>query len=554
MISDQGKWLKDLVLSSLNVSLVEEIPINLRSGLSDSFMNSTIISSIRSANLIRSKVTVLRPWVQNISSFKNSASSEGDLDRLTSFWQFQGLDRVRNLIELLARGGSMNSSTRTTKHPSSLATDVSKDKTPNPTTESRTATSRSAGTTITMTSTTLTSTRATVTKIPTTKTATLSTPSITTTQFPTPTTTLNLTTQSATTESKAYTSPSSKKESTSTILPMTTTTTITTRDSPFFDTWQRFRESRNNLQETVSNATERLAQLVREEIRNTELAQLLYTLLNSDLVRAIFEALDISYNLLQTTPMTTPEITFLTNITEASLKNGDTVERFSSSLNPSVQAMAQTAIQVLQTANLSDPVSIVSTASQVVLDNARQTIRDEILSDPLVFIKDTADFLTRNNSFLSRIIPQGTLLSISSNVESALQGTQFAISLAQIYSTSSSYATSQRCTAERGSVVTGITQLQPWALTFLDSIGKPGTGFLQGNTWLEGNYDQCKAIHETLDNDDIIEGHFVKYIFRIQIPGFDTSFSPVVSLRAISTMKKIKYVRLHGSMKVSGPL
>ena len=56
-------------------------------------------------------------------------------------------------------------------------------------------------------------------------------------------------------------------------------------------------------------------------------------------------------------------------------------------------------------------------------------------------------------------------------------------------------------------------------------MGKLGTGFLQGNTWLEGNYDQCKGIYGTTENGDVIEGQYVKMKIRVQIPGVETGGS-----------------------------
>ncbi|RUS90312.1 hypothetical protein EGW08_001910, partial [Elysia chlorotica] len=219
--------------------------------------------------------------------------------------------------------------------------------------------------------------------------------------------------------------------------------TTTTRSFPFFMRRDRFQEFRGDFREAVTNATERLAQLVREEIQSSQLAELIYTLLNSDLIRDFLQALDISVIPVQTTTATmatiprnvtmatTQKDTIPRNVTGFSPTSETIIESVPSDSEPVPRAMAQTAIQVLQTADLTDPESIVSTTGQILLDNARQTIQDEVLSDPVAFLRNILDVVSRNNSLLARIIPQETITAITDGIGPVIQATQFASSLAQ---------------------------------------------------------------------------------------------------------------------------
>ncbi|XP_059145283.1 nose resistant to fluoxetine protein 6-like, partial [Physella acuta] len=49
-------------------------------------------------------------------------------------------------------------------------------------------------------------------------------------------------------------------------------------------------------------------------------------------------------------------------------------------------------------------------------------------------------------------------------------------------------------------------------------MGKPGNGILQGNTRLMGNYDQCRSISGVTDLNQDIQGVFVEFTFRLQLP------------------------------------
>ena len=379
---DEGGRLRDIFMASSNGSLIEQVLEMLSTEPARNILTETFFSLLadRSTNFtlfnnpFLSAMIDSRPFFLNI--FNNGSRNRRDQGRFGDVLEnFGNFENLRDLFESLGeKRDSVDDQTPTTFIPN---TSPKEDK------------SSTARPTVTTTTTAKTITR--------------------------------LLSSSTTSTVTATATTTAKTARTTTVQSNITATTATTSPGsfPFMMRRERFREFRSNFQEAVSNATERLAQLVREEINNSQLAQLIYTLLNSDLVREVLQALDISFIPLQTTSMTitTPKRDAISrNSTGVFSTNDADIDRLSSDSEPVARAMTQTTIQILQTANLSDPESIVSTAGQVLLDNARQTLQDEVLSDPLAFVRDVVDFVSRNNSLLSRIIPQETMAVITDGI------------------------------------------------------------------------------------------------------------------------------------------
>ena len=63
----------------------------------------------------------------------------------------------------------------------------------------------------------------------------------------------------------------------------------------------------------------------------------------------------------------------------------------------------------------------------------------------------------------------------------------------------------------------------------IDAMGKPMTGFLQGNTHLVGNFDQCVDISGTSANGDVIKGNYVKLKLKVDL-GLPDVYGQIVSV------------------------
>ena len=414
--SDQGGQLKDMIIASLNGTLIQQILEATKSGIPETLLNDTFPSMLggRFANFTRLNNPLLPPWLQNNlrpslpSRLNNLTRNIADMSRLRDLWQpFEDFDGVRTLLESFMdrRGGAEDPATIGLPE---QATDEEEITTTSRTTFRTLQTAKESETTIFPTAS------------PTWPTVTTTTTSTPTKLQSTASPTTTLVTSTAATTTKNATNATTSLPTVPT--PATATAANSTRTPfPGLMRRERLRELRGNLRDAVTNATERLVQLVRDEIRSSDLAQLISTLLESDLVRQVLQALDIQLNPVQTTVMTmTSTETVTTTVANRSTlpfsTNDADITRVSSETEPVARAMTQTTIQVLQTANLTDPASIVSTLTQILVDNARQTIQDEVLSDPLEFVRGVVDFVSRNNSLLSRIIPQETIAAVTAGI------------------------------------------------------------------------------------------------------------------------------------------
>uniref|UniRef100_A0A2C9KQZ1 Nose resistant-to-fluoxetine protein N-terminal domain-containing protein n=1 Tax=Biomphalaria glabrata TaxID=6526 RepID=A0A2C9KQZ1_BIOGL len=76
------------------------------------------------------------------------------------------------------------------------------------------------------------------------------------------------------------------------------------------------------------------------------------------------------------------------------------------------------------------------------------------------------------------------------------------------------YPSSPKCAEHRGRVFEGIIQQKIWAMKFVDSFGKLGSGIFQGNTIIMGNYDLCLSA----DDGNGTSGSFIELKFLAPVP------------------------------------